>query len=332
MTVTFRLADLIGAEFAGEDRRDLASVTGARTDLEVERFVDAVAARKLGSDVRGALFAKKSVGVVFGLELVSGERVVLKLFHPSQSLSELTAAHRCLEHVATQGFPATPLRSSLFQAEDGMVAAFYAFEEGERGDGHEPDIRRELARSFVELHRLLESADPTGLPLAPTRRRELWPASHRSYLSLDEDKAAKWIDDRARRAQNSVRATRLALVPCHLDWGVKNIRFRDGRVSVVYDWDSLHAASEPEAVGRAAAQFTAQWDFPARPTPTPAEARAFVEEYESARGRSFSAEEREVVAASAEYLVAQVARIELAGGVPESDNFVALLRSTISLL
>ncbi|WP_137455151.1 hypothetical protein [Halomicronema hongdechloris] len=29
---------------------------------------------------------------------------------------------------------------------------------------------------------------------------------------------------------------------------------------VVYDWDSLFAASEAEMVGRAAAQVTAQWD------------------------------------------------------------------------
>ncbi|MBD1848238.1 hypothetical protein H6F89_33805 [Cyanobacteria bacterium FACHB-63] len=37
---------------------------------------------------------------------------------------------------------------------------------------------------------------------------------------------------------------------------------------MVYDWDSLCAASEAEMVGRAAAQFTAQWDIPAPLTPS----------------------------------------------------------------
>jgi hypothetical protein len=125
-----------------------------------------------------------------------------------------------------------------------------------------------------------------------------------------------------------VRAAELPLLPTHLDWGVKNCRFHDDRVCVVYDWDSLFAGSEAEMVGRAAAQFTAQWDFPAALTPSRTEARAFVEEYETARGRVFASKERTVMAAAADYLVAQVARLELASGSPRSDGFLSLLQAS----
>ncbi len=52
-------------------------------------------------------------------------------------------------------------------------------------------------------------------------------------------------------------------------------------------------------VGRAAAEFTAQWEFPAALAPTRDEATAFVREYEAARGRAFTADERVVVNAAA---------------------------------
>jgi hypothetical protein len=107
---------------------------------------------------------------------------------------------------------------------------------------------------------------------------------------------------------------------------VKNVRFRDDTVCAVYDWDSLCAASEAECAGRAAAQFTAQWDLPALLTPTPDEAKAFLEEYQTARGKRFSRAERTVAAASARYLVAHLARLELATGIAEGDNFRGLLR------
>ena len=55
-------------------------------------------------------------------------------------------------------------------------------------------------------------------------------------------------------------------------------------------------------------------------------AKAFLEEYQNARGKRFSRAERTVAAASARYLVAHVARLELATGIPEGDNFRGLPR------
>ena len=107
-------------------------------------------------------------------------------------------------------------------------------------------------------------------------------------------------------------------MPAHMDWGSKNARFVRDTVCAVFDWDSLCQASKAEMVGRAAAQFTAQWDLPASLVPSPFETLAFVEEYERAAGRRFSRAEWPVIIASAEYLTAQIARLEAAHASPPS--------------
>ena len=110
----------------------------------------------------------------------------------------------------------------------------------------------------------------------------------------------------------------------HSDWGTKNALFREGQLRAILDWDSLERASEAGMVGRAAAQYTAQWEFPAALAPTREEATAFVREYQAARGRTFTADERAVVNAAADYLLAQIARQER--GV--DGEYQRLLRET----
>lgn len=289
MAELFPLQRLLDIEFEGEWRADLATITGRRSNQQISILVERLAWEELGQGIRGGLFVEKSVGVVFGLELSSGERVVLKLFHPSQLLTQLAAVHRCLNVVVKSGFPAPPLQSRLFQTEDGIAGAFYKLIDGTVRNAHEPLVRQELAQLLADLTHILRHEDPAELPLAPTRGDELWPPFHRSFLTLDEDPEAKWIDEIARHAQSVIRVKALPLMPAYLDWGVKNCRFHQDRVCVVYDWDSLFAASEAEMVGRAAAEFTAQWDIPAPLTPSLAEAYAFVCEYETARGQHFPA-------------------------------------------
>jgi hypothetical protein len=181
---------------------------------------------------------------------------------------------------------------------------------------------------LAELNALLAPLDVTDLPIAPARLDSLWPPpQHVWELQTLDNEDTRFIDAHGKAAQQVIKKSKLPRVATHLDWGVKNIRFRDDAVCAVYDSDSLHSASEAECVGRAAAQFTAQWELPAMLTPTPDEAQAFVEEYQNACGRRFSRAERTIAAASARYLVAQVARLELLSGVPEADNFRGLLRN-----
>ncbi|MET0794536.1 MAG: phosphotransferase [Polyangiaceae bacterium] len=323
------LAEILAEEFRERRyRADFATLVGDRSHEEVERWVEELTEAQLGVAPSGAMFVKKSVGAVFAIVLENGEPAVLKLFNRSFQQAELAAIHRCMSVATAHGYPMPRQRSEIFEAGDGVFGAFYSYLDGDQHDAHEAGVRRELARSLAELNALLAPLDGAGLPLAPGRQEELWPAPQRIWEQSErDDEETRFIDGHGRAAQLLLKKSKLARVVSHLDWGVKNIRFRDERVCAVYDSDSLHAASEAECVGRAAAQFTAQWEIPALLTPTPAEARAFVTEYQAARGRKFSRAEHTVAAAAARYAVAHVARLELLSGVPEADNYRGLLRN-----
>ena len=323
------LAEILAVEFRDRTyKADLATVVGDRGFEEVERWIDELTQAELGVSPNGALFAKKSVGAVFGIVLESGEPAVLKLFNRSLSHSELSAMHRCLAVAASNGFPVARQRSEIFEANPGLFGAFYGYLDGAHRNPHEPPVRRELANSLAELNALLAPLDTSELPLSPGRQEALWPAPQRIWETREiDDEDGRFIAAHGRAAQLALKKSKLPLLAMHLDWGVKNIRFRDDAVCAVFDSDSVHAASEAECVGRAAAQFTAQWDIPAVLTPSADEAQAFVDEYQSARGRKFSRAERALAAAAARYSVAQAARLEHLSGVPEADNYRGLLRN-----
>jgi hypothetical protein len=236
--------------------------------------------------------------------------------------------HHCLSVVAAHGYPVPRQRGEVFDAGGGLCGAFYSYLDGDQHDAHEPGVRRELARSLAELNTLLAPLDGSGLPVAPGHQAPLWPAPQHIWEQGERaDDETRFIDEHGRAAQLVIKKSKLTRVVTYLDWGVKNIRFRDERVCAVYDSDSVHVASEAECVGRAAAQFTAQWEIPTVLTPTPGEAKGFVDEYQAARGRKLSRAERTVAAAAARYAVAQMARLELLSGVPEADNYRGLLRN-----
>jgi len=323
------LAEILAGEFRDRTyKADLGTLVGNRDFHQVETWVAELTQAQLGVPPSGALFAKKSVGAVFGIVLESGEPAVLKLFNKSLNHSELSAMHRCLAVAAAHGFPVARQRSEIFEAEAGVFAAFYGYLDGAHRNPHEPPVRRELARSLAELNALLEPIDARELPLSPGRQEALWPAAQHIWEAREaDDEDGQFIAAHGRAAQLALKKSKLRLVATHLDWGVKNIRFRDDAVCAVYDSDSVHAAAEAECVGRAAAQFTAQWDIPAVLTPSADEARAFVEEYQAASGRKFSRAERALAASAARYAVAQEARLEHLSGVPEADNYRGLLRN-----
>src|SRR6478609_1475014 len=323
------LAEILAREFRDRVyRTELETLVGNRGFHEVEGWVSELTHAQLGVSLSGALFAKMSVGAVFGVVLESGEPAVLKLFNKSLGHSELSAMHHCLAVAAGHGFPVARQRSEVFEADSGVFGAFFSYLDGAHRNPHEPQVRREVARSLAELNALREPLGTSGLPPSPGRQATLWPAPQHTWEMREiDDEDGRFIAAHGRAAQVALQKSKPPLVATHLDWGAKNIRFRDDAVCAVYDSDSVHAAAEAECVGRAAAQFTAQWEVPAMLTPTADEAQAFVEEYQTARGRKFSRAERALSAAAARYAVAQAARLEHLSGVPEADNYRGLLRN-----
>ena len=121
-------------------------------------------------------------------------------------------------------------------------------------------------------------------------------------------------------------------VLAHTDWRVEHLRFLDDTIVATYDWDSLGYLSETALVASSAHAFTADWTRPGvRRIPTAEDIRAYVADYEDARGRPFSRHERRDVFAHCVYALAYGARcqhaLEPARGDWEPDSFPHVLRT-----
>ena len=128
-------------------------------------------------------------------------------------------------------------------------------------------------------------------------------------------RARRGIDQLAARARRQIDRHVLRAVVGHGDWRVEHLRFHNGALTAVYDWDSLSAGPEPVFVGAAAHAFTSDWSIPGHPcVPTTDESLKFIADYEAARGTPFEARERKVALASLIATTAYSARCE------HSDN------------
>jgi hypothetical protein len=140
----------------------------------------------------------------------------------------------------------------------------------------------------------------------------LWPTPHSRIFDFEATAVkSAWIDSYAARAKRQILDNNTGVdVIGHTDWSVKHFRFVGEKVGVIYDWDSLALDKEPIIVGDAARGFTMTWHLEVPLAPTPDEARAFVTEYEAARGTPFSKVERTLLSAAATYAIAYSARCE----------------------
>jgi hypothetical protein len=244
-----------------------------------------------------------SVGALFGLRLRDGSRVAVKI-HVQQNVDSLDAVQRVQAHLFGAGFPCPePLGVR------GHATLERWSDEGVYRDAHEPAVRRVIAEHLALLFRLTRDLQPVeGLePFFPAASGPLWPVPHNVLFDFQATAAgAEWIDDIARSAKPCRDARVGELVIGHGDWTVKHFRFDGLRPTVVYDWDSIN--TEAVFVGGAAATFTYTDHMPVSVWPTVAEAGAFFDDYEAARGGPFSVEKRRAAQAAAVYSRAYSAR------------------------
>jgi hypothetical protein len=242
-----------------------------------------------------------SVGALLGLVVRGGERVALKV-HRNASAERLAAVQEVQEHLWRYGFPAPrPLgvrgRATLEEWRD----------DGVQRNGHEPDVRRLLARELVRLVSLARGVRPSAAlpPFFPGPGGPLWPEPHNVLFDFDTTATgAEWIDEIARSARERRDVGGSAVVIGHHDWTAKHVRFAGITATAVYDWDSTSIDFEPVFVGNAAAHFT----YDAEPLPTVDEAFQFIADYERARPSPFTRQEQAAVWAAAVYARAYTAR------------------------
>lgn len=302
----------------GIDRERL--IYGASDPEEIAHAVDSFCAAALGARIDAYLFFAVSQGDVSGLELADGRRVVVKAHTPAWTPVFLDAAHRVQRRLADGGFPCPRPILGPTRLGHGYATVEELVDDGDDADAHAPAVRHAMATTLARLvaaTRDLTDAPGLGAALRsrmPFRRPDdgVWPEPHSPIFDFAATTAgAEWIDRIAARAKAALADGAGEEVIGHTDWSAQNCRFMGHALRVVYDWDSLMLDKEPIIVAGAAMTFPFNWRLPGpRVAPSPDEARAFIAEYEEARGAPFTAAERETLAAAATYSLAYGARIE----------------------
>lgn len=311
---------------ATDDRRNLIRgrpverlIFGTADEAEIGAIVEQFCRKALGSDVWKTLFVRTSVGVVLGLELEDGRRVVLKAHQPRQSVEFLRVVFDAQSYLADRGFPCphpvitpAPLGNGFASVEEWVEEGFFA-------DAHNPFIREAMGHALASL---IELTRPLGSPSGLRKAWSLWegdrlwpPTAHSPIFDFTATaQGAEWIDELASEAKAAIPDGGEELI-VHSDWSSKHFRFNNkGEITVIYDWDSLALETEAQAVGTAAATFTANFELGVFYAPAPDEVTAFVEQYSEARPTPLSTDEMLAAHAVAAYLMAYTARCEHALG------------------
>jgi phosphotransferase family enzyme len=293
-------------------------VTREHLGVRIDELLDGFCVTELGSGVADVLFRTTSVGVVVGVRLVDGRRVVVKAHQPRESRARLQAVHDLQLELFRAGVPCPEPLVPPRPLGSGFTTAQAFIGSGEVRDTHDPGCRRLIAEalaSHLQLTRSLGCPEALAGGWSLYVQEGLWPRhAHAPMFDLAATgTGAEWIDELAAEAKPLAQAPGPTTTG-HTDWSGKHFRFADGRITAIYDWDSLAVRSEAAIVGNAAMSFTTNFDLPGvRRAPTPTEMAAFIDEYAAARSGPLTAAERRQIAACALFLGAYTARCEHCG-------------------
>jgi hypothetical protein len=286
---------------------------------EIGAIIEEFCRANLNCPVRETLFVRTSVGVVFGRELEDGRRIVVKAHQPRQSIEFLRVVDETQSHLAQERFPCPRPVAEPAPLGNGFATVEEWIEDGVFADAHNSTIRASMAQALARLIELTRPlAHPAGLRNAWSlwEGDDLWPPTAHSPifdLRATADGAA-WIDEIAGEAKARIPNAGEELI-IHSDWSSKQFRFdADGKITVIYDWDSLALETEMHALGTAAATFTANFERDLFFAPKPDEVASFIEDYSAARASALSTNEVVAAHAVAGYLMAYTARCEHALG------------------
>ena len=294
------------------------SIFGTASVPAITSRVKAYCREQFGHGVASCELFTQSVGAVFVLRLDDGERVVLKVHDVDESrwgsapsFESLTAVYAIQAELARSGFPCAHVLRPPIRGERGAVVAMSYIEGRRADDPHLPAVRRAMAETCAALVRQLFAFRSTpGVPARRLPADRLWPSPHNVLFDLSAP-GGEWIDARARAARKILDARPPTFILAHTDVSGANTRVVSGRVVAMYDMDSIALVDEARALASIAVHHTytpdrGRWVWPSR-----AQARAFLADYERARGTPFSPPERERLDAGAIYALAYTARAEL---------------------
>jgi hypothetical protein len=275
--------------------------------------------RWLGGRVVERLWEAGHLSRVVAVRLEDGREAVVKVRREEDRLHGCVAVQR---YFAEAGFVCPRPLTGIHTAGGGLVAhAEELVSGGEVLQVDAPGAVDACGGLFAEVVRVgrrlaevpsLEPAPPwvgwghrfpagAGTTFGDTA---LWPPADDTDVDLNTMGAMGWLDEVARTVRAFLAGCRDAPVVGHADFEAHNVGWRDGRPWVVHDWDSTVLMAEAPLVGHAAAVWTAGGalgsgdpglraaDGGTSGFPGVRDNAAFIEAYEHASGRAFSAEQR----------------------------------------
>jgi hypothetical protein len=256
----------------------------------------------LGAEPTGVIFEAQHLSYVQGLRLTDGREVVLKARAPSPRIAVCQEVQRFMWG---QGFACPePLGGPAPLGRLTATAERY-LPGGISLNGHpgQPSLSAAALCEFVRVaSRFPGEADLRPAPPWVGWEHDgagMWPDPDDLDVDLNGDDAPAWLEELGGRSRARLLRDDRSRIIGHADWWEPNLRWQDGRLHAVFDWDSLAYLSEAAIAGAAAAQFADQW-----PDVTGIEdCEAFIESYALARGRPWSRDEREVCWAAGLWLM-----------------------------
>jgi hypothetical protein len=256
------------------------------------------AARQVGDFVEQAFSSHIAqtllirVGSAFaaGLLLTDGRKIFVKI-HPGEfSLDELNNHHRAQELLREQGLPIARLilGATLFGRE--KYASAHAFRD--RGDRQRAYHSGTIAGAAQAFGRLIEAARqlPADIDL-PDMLTE-YPHPFWSPGPGMPPPRPFPPKERIEAVVAAVKDSAIAVlgrkVMGHGDWASRNMKFLDGEVSAIFDFEALVFGPEPVLTGQAAIQFVNEPQGVRDPAAATVE---FIKAYETAVGRAFDGED-----------------------------------------
>ncbi len=290
------------------------AVFGAVPFAQVRSWLEEYARTWLPSPAREILFRSGRLAAVYGLRLADGTEAVVKVRAGQYDLDQLRAVASCQRTLA--GYPGPRPAAEPVAFKGLTVTSERLLADGEPGDAHQPAVRKLMADGLFEHLTILRDEWP-GRPALRTPpawadyEAGPWPAPHDPVFDFSVTPPGyEWLDHLAAAAAAAIGPRQEPDALAHSDWICLNLRFRRDRIGSAYDWESLLAHSEPVLAGLAAGAYT-DGSTTGASAPTPAEARAFLADYQQARAKPFSAGEMRQAAGAAVWVSSYNARCVL---------------------
>jgi hypothetical protein len=210
----------------------------------------------LDSEPEQVLFEAGHLSQVIGLRLAAGSEVVVKV----RAWQERLIGCGQVQHsLSVGGFPAPRLLVAPERLGQLGVSAEALVHRGELLLARQ-DAAVRFADALARLVRIAP-APSTVSTLAPSpawvgwdhAAEKLWPAPDDRDGDLNQHPKDRWLDEIGAAAREQLRALDRPAVVGHGDWYSQNLRWIDGRLHVVHDWDSVVAQPEAAIAGQAAA-------------------------------------------------------------------------------